>query len=238
MDRMSGVSGAAPLFHSIMRELGSGGSFDRPASLRSARICPASGHRPGAHCPAPQREWFLPGTVPSDTCSVHRLVALNTRTGRRATQSTDPTVVDSTLYTVYPDRYHDWMRSNDVPLPPPAPHTASARQVRTPSVADRLRIQYPADDARFYVDPVLRRNYQKISLRGTVPDGVHDVHWVIDGTRHASGLREVTWQLAPGRHRIQLRGRHNGQVVRSAPVAVRVVAADARSHTTARRRSP
>ena len=233
MDRMSGVSGAAPLFHSIMRELGSGGSFDRPSSLRSARICPASGHRPGAHCPAPQREWFLPGTVPSDTCTVHRVVAVDTRTGRRAAPGTDPAIVDSTLYTVYSDRYHAWMRANDVPLPPPAPSASS-----TAPVADRLRIQYPADEARFYVDPVLRREYQTISLRGAVPDAVRDVHWVIDGTRHASGLRDASWQLSPGRHQIQLRGRHDGQTVHSAPVDVRVVTANARSHTTARRRSP
>ncbi len=238
MDRMSGVSGAAPLFHSIMREVGSGGSFTRPSTLRSARICPASGKRPGTHCPAPQREWFLPGTVPSDTCTVHRLVAIDSRTGHRATSDTDPAWVDSTLYTVHPKRYHDWMQRHDVPLPPPAVHSASAPRPQPASIADRLRIQYPADGARFYVDPVLRRTYQKISLRGSAPDALRDVHWVIDGRRHASRVRDVTWRLAPGHHRIQLRGRHDGQIVRSAPVDVRVVATNARSHTAGRRRSP
>ena len=237
MDRMSGVSGAAPLFHSIMREVGSGGAFDRPGSLRAARICPASGTRPGAHCPAPTREWFLPGTAPSDTCTVHRLVALNTRTGRRATPETNPAIVDSTLYTVYPARYHDWMRRHDVPLPPASPVGSSQPPAETTALSARLRIQSPADDARFYVDPVLRRPYQKISLRGTAPDALRDVHWTIDGTRHASGLRDVTWQLVPGRHRIQLRGRHDGQIVRSAPVDVRVVATS-RNQSSPRRRSP
>jgi len=94
-----------------------------------------------------------------------------------------------------------------------------------PRVTDRLRIRDPADEALFYVDPVLRDRYQKLTLKGTAPDAFRDVHWVVDGTRHASGAGWATWQLRPGRHRIELRARHEGQAVRSPAVQIRVVAA-------------
>ena len=222
MDRMSGVMGAAPLFHSIMREVGSGGAFDRPDVLQSARICPASGRRPGAHCPAPRRESFLPGTVPTDTCTVHRVVAVDTRTGRRAAPTATPAHVVEKRFTVYPERYHDWMREHDVPRPPPA---RSGTRAAAASTA-RPRIQYPADNATFYVDPVLRRQYQTIRLRGTVPDGVTDAHWVVDGTRHAPADAPAWWTLTPGTHRLVLRGRRDGRPVDSAPVRLRVVATE------------
>ncbi|WP_262922309.1 penicillin-binding transpeptidase domain-containing protein [Salinibacter ruber] len=228
MDRMSGIAGAAPLFHSIMRTLGSGGDFERPPGLTPARVCPASGKRPGAHCPAPHREFFLSGTVPTDTCTVHRVVAIDQRTGRRAAPGTASRHVQQKRYAVYPERYHAWMREHDLPLPPTAPRTASPTPTAAAGslqVTDRLRIRDPADGALFYVDPVLRDRYQRLSLKGMAPDAFRDVHWVVDGTRHASGAGRAMWQLRPGTHRIELRAWHEGQAVRSPAVQIRVVAA-------------
>lgn len=229
MNRMSGVAGAAPLFHSIMRTLGSGGDFERPPGLKSARVCPASGKRPGAACPAPHRELFLPDTVPTDTCTVHRYVTIDRRTGRRAASDTDPRHMTQKRFAVYPERYRDWMREHDVPLPPKRGTHAASRSPTAAEgrrhVSDRIRVRYPADEALFYVDPVLRADYQNLSLRGTTPDNFRDVHWVVDGERHASGEGRATWQLQPGHHRIELRARHDGQVLRSRPVQIRVVAA-------------
>lgn len=228
MDRMSGVAGAAPLFHSIMRTLGSGGEFDRPSAVKSAMVCPASGKRPGTLCPAPQRELFLRGTIPADTCNVHRMIAIDRRTGDRASSGTDLRYVTDKVYTVYPERYHRWMREHDIPLPPPRRHVAQdipTSSVDTTRVSDRLRIRYPADEALFYLDPVLRSEYQKISLRGTAPDAFGTVRWFVDGEWLASGVEEVTWQLTPGRHEIELRARDKGQMVRSRAVRVRVVGA-------------
>ena len=231
MDRMSGVAGAAPLFHSILRALGSGGSFEQPPGLTSATVCPASGKRPGAHCPAPHRERFLPGTVPTDTCTVHRVVAIDERTGDRAAPGTDPQHVTRKTYAVYPERYHAWMREHDIPLPPRSTHQASHELPTAAAgslhVTDRLRIRYPADEALFYVDPVLRDRYQQLSLNGTAPDAFQDVHWIVDGERHASGAGHASWRLRPGAHRIELRARHDGQVMRSRAVEIQVVAASA-----------
>jgi penicillin-binding protein 1C len=76
MQRVSGITGAGPLFSRVMRRAMAG---VRPASLvdrtrfERVRICPLSGHRSGDSCPGSYEEVFLPGTAPTEPCAMHRL---------------------------------------------------------------------------------------------------------------------------------------------------------------------
>ena len=224
---VSGVSGAGPIFQSIMQALGSGGDFERPAGLDTATICPTSGQRPGAHCPAPRPELFLAGTVPADTCAVHRRVRIDTRSGLRAAAETPERFVQERLFTVHPERFHPWMREHNRPLPPQGAHAATTARAAADADAlltDRLQIQYPDDGTTYRLDPVLRAGHQQIHLRGTAAAGLRDVHWTVDSTRLAADYRTATWRLQPGMHTLVLRAvRPDGQPVHSRPVRIRVV---------------
>jgi penicillin-binding protein 1C len=76
MQRVSGITGAGPLFARVMRRAMSG---LRPAPLvdrgrfERVRICPLSGHRAGDACPGSYEEVFLPGTAPAEPCAIHRI---------------------------------------------------------------------------------------------------------------------------------------------------------------------
>jgi penicillin-binding protein 1C len=76
MQRVSGITGAGPLFSRVMRRAMSG---VRPAPLvdrarfERVRICPLSGHRAGEACPGSYEEVFLPGTAPTEPCAMHWL---------------------------------------------------------------------------------------------------------------------------------------------------------------------
>jgi len=76
MQRVSGITGAGPLFSRVMRRAMAG---VRPAPLvdrarfERVRICPLSGHRAGEACPGSYEEVFLPGTAPTQPCAMHRL---------------------------------------------------------------------------------------------------------------------------------------------------------------------
>ena len=76
MQRVSGITGAGPLFARVMRRAMTG---LRPAPLvdrgrfEHLRICPLSGHRAGEVCPGSYEEVFLPGTAPEKDCEMHRL---------------------------------------------------------------------------------------------------------------------------------------------------------------------
>ncbi len=222
---VSGVSGAGPIFNAIMREIGSGGAFERPPGIDTATLCPASGQRPSAHCPAPRREVFLTGTAPTDTCTVHRRVRIDTRSGLRASAKTPEQFVHAKLFTVHPERFHPWMHEHNMPLPPEAPHTAVTRPASDTEavITDRLQIQYPDDGTTYRLDPVLRTDHQQIHLRGTAAAMLHDVHWTVDGTRLDSDYRDARWRLRPGTHTLMLRAlRPGGQPVQSRPVQIRV----------------
>ena len=76
MQRVSGITGAGPLFARVMRRamagLRSAPLVDR-ARFERVRICPLSGHRAGEACPGSYEEVFLPGTAPAEPCAMHRL---------------------------------------------------------------------------------------------------------------------------------------------------------------------
>jgi len=209
MRRVSGITGAGPLYRSIMMHLGPGGTFPSPevAGLEAADVCPASGHRPGTHCPASRREWFMPDTAPHDTCRVHRVVPIDTRSGLLSDGATPSRHVEQRRYTVHPEIYHPWMRDHGLPLPPRMTHadatapTAGAAWQAT----DRLQVHVPTATAQFYIDPVLRDAFQQLHLRGTAPDHWHDVHWTVDRERLPGDFREARWPLSTGAHRISLR---------------------------------
>ncbi len=218
---VSGVSGAGPILHTLLRTLGSGGDFARPAGIVEAVVCPQSGLRPGAYCPSRSREVFLAGTVPTDTCAVHRRVALDRRSGLLADADTPPDAVDDRLFTVYAPAYHDWMRAHGLPFPPSVSRAEVEAADGALVYSDRLRVQYPASGTVFHLDPVLRADFQRVTLRGAADADVLDLGWWIDGERLSGDPGAASWALAPGRHRIELRGiGPDGRRLRSRPADV------------------
>ncbi|HET9034784.1 MAG TPA: penicillin-binding protein 1C, partial [Myxococcaceae bacterium] len=76
MQRVSGITGAGPLFARVMRRAMAGirqmPLVDR-ARFEHVRICPLSGHRATEACPGSYEEVFLPGSAPAEPCAMHRL---------------------------------------------------------------------------------------------------------------------------------------------------------------------
>jgi penicillin-binding protein 1C len=75
MHKVSGISGAGPIFAHLML-LAMRGQPQSPLVDRGrfehVRVCALSGQRAGAHCPSAVEEVFLPGTAPQEDCHMHR----------------------------------------------------------------------------------------------------------------------------------------------------------------------
>ncbi len=221
---VSGVTGAGSLLKAIFLTLGPGGDFEHPPGLVEVEVCPHSGRLPSHACPARKKELFLAETVPSDTCVVHQLIGIDRRTGLRASADTPPDVVEQTLFTVYPPLFHPWMRANRLPFPPSAVQPLPVFSRMPPSSSDRLLIQYPENGMTFQLDPVLRAPYQRIHLRGSTDERLHDAAWWIDGERLTDDFHAATWQLRPGRHTITLRAvTPDGEPLISRPAEIMVL---------------
>ena len=212
MQKVSGVSGAGPLFKSIMLYLGESGTFNQPRALVESAICPLSGNIPSAVCPLKRNESFLPGTSPHDTCTVHKEVLIDIRTDLLATKETPPSFTKATMFTVLPDVYHPWMRQKGMRLPPTEFSTQIDKKASVENEAlgstveeTNLTIAYPVSGMIFQLDPILKERYQKIRLEGIIPEGMTTASWWINGELWASKTATSLWPLQKGDHTIELR---------------------------------
>ncbi|MFO8007315.1 MAG: penicillin-binding transpeptidase domain-containing protein, partial [Candidatus Brocadiia bacterium] len=230
MQEVSGVTGAGPIFHDVIRLVGAGGAFPDAGSLTTAEVCTESGLRPGAFCRASRAEVFQQGTAPTDTCTVHQQIAVDTRRGTRATPATPAAFVENRRYTVHPPEFHGWMRREGLLLPPPHAATAPAGrmvQANAPTEEGPLVITHPAPGAQYILDPTLRPAYQRLHFEGHAPEGWSARSWIVNGEPIAG-----PWPLEVGRHEITLSARDpDGHRHTSAPRVIRVLALEDRPST-------
>lgn len=228
MQRVSGVTGAGPLFKAIMLRLEGSGDFDKPQTLESHEICPLSGNRPSSTCPSRRNELFLPGTAPSDTCSVHQHAIIDRRTNLLADADTPEADQKDVIFTVFPEIFHPWMREHNIPFPPTFSVATFPESDAAAVYSEDLQILYPVTGMQFQMDPVLRRPYQQINLQGSAHAGLIQPKWIVNNQVISSSLSGATWSLEPGEHIIELQARTlDGAAVKSLPVKVSVVDAPA-----------
>ncbi len=175
MQGVSGVSGAGPLLQravlATVRRYPPGRLPD-PSSIGAiqADICPLSGRRPGAYCPR-VAEWFVPGSVPADTCRWHRA----------------DRIVLPAEYTEWTDRYHT------------DPAWDAARVAHVTATADapaRFRIVAPMDGDRYTVPPGVDPRFATLALRVIGTGAGSTTRWYVDGVR----LSAPRWRLQEGVH--------------------------------------
>ena len=125
-------------------------------------------------------------------------------------------------YEVFPVEYSSWAASEGVPAPPPGARRVS-HDTKGKQHGDRLSIVSPNPGDYFKIDPVLRREYQVITIAGFVPRGISDVRLRVNATDELPfDNAGVQWQLQKGVYRFQLCGIAENKMVFSAPVVINV----------------
>ena len=121
MKDVTGLSGAAPIWHDLMLYYLQDKpveTWERPRGLETAQVDAVSGLLPSEHTPSTVTELFLEGTVPTQRDNVHQVFRINRENGKLATVYTPPEKVEERVYEVYPPVAADWVRENGIPLPP------------------------------------------------------------------------------------------------------------------------
>jgi membrane carboxypeptidase/penicillin-binding protein PbpC len=187
MREVSGISGAAPIWHDFMEVALKGRpahAFRRPAGLVEVEVCALSGLLPGPDCPHRIRELFLEGTEPVQICAEHQFLAENQSSrmadGRHAgTQSPD---------TKFAIRSALGSSSDAGPRPDPL-----------------LAMDSPDEGATYRLDPSLPRDAQRILVSAHPARGLSfaEITLLVDGrplTRLVSAPYRALWRLEPGVH--------------------------------------
>lgn len=163
--RLTGASGAGPLFTDVMRAamaaLPSRAPLVEPALVEEVEVCPLSGHRPGHACPERVTRRFAKGRAPDQACAAHQHAAPRPappgEPAWRCAADGDAAIV------VLPDAYARWLA--DRPLGAPG---ADARGLpwfaasRVPGCAardgqpPRIVVRAPRDGAVLLADRASR----------------------------------------------------------------------------------
>jgi len=182
MRGVSGVSGAAPLAQRIALVTArryAPGTLIAPGAVGAvaATVCRLSGLRANPSCPG-VTEWFLPGTLPSQSCDWHRPLGLE-----------------------LPIEYAEWIATAGATSAqsPAGPATAVIDIAAARPAAGNFHIISPRDGDRYRVPPGTDPRYATIALRAAGGAPGEPVRWYVNG----APLRGSRWEITPGSHVIR-----------------------------------
>lgn len=204
MQGVDGLTGAAPIWHDILRALHKGhppAPFPRPAGLRRLEVCTLSGKRPTPRCPQRHLAWFIVGTEPRATDTTYRLLEVDTRTGALAAPDTPAAYRTQVVALDLPPQGWAWARAQGWPLVQdfaPAPTAAKEES------ASLVVLRSPPDGSVYRLSPDLPAQAQQIPVEAetSLAQGTLRL-WADDRllAECSAPTCRAWWTLTPGAHR-------------------------------------
>lgn len=210
MRDVTGLTGAAPIWHEFMRSALAGlpeQGFPRPEGLVQVEICSLSGMLPADSCPLRRWEWFISGTQPTQYDTYYKEVVVDEATGRIATSATPPERLGHKIVLNLPSQAQPWARAQGLTLLSDLqdPYSAVGGSHFGPSSGASIFISSPAQNSVYRLAPGYLPDAQQLHLEALGEAGLHDVHLWIDGTLVASYNEppfEAWWPLSSGSHQV------------------------------------
>jgi 1A family penicillin-binding protein len=223
MEHVSGVTGAAPIWHDVMESLHKGRpvhEFVEPPGMVRVEVCadsgllPQSGGGAGARgseggrqpvrCSHTITELFIAGTEPTRADDWHWVYTLDARNGLLAGPGCASEATVQARYTLYPAEAQDWVLWRGIPQPPqtysplcPGEEAGGRRQeAGGASVGPwALVMTSPDQGGRYRLSPEIPASAQQLFVAVRPVDGValHQVTLFVDG-RALATLTEPPYQ--------------------------------------------
>jgi penicillin-binding protein 1C len=176
MMKVSGISGAGPIFANIMYSLYQHKSwpekYDSPEGLVKLMICPLSGRKPSKYCPSRLEEFIPQRDLPeyqTSECTMHLNIGEETK-------------------TVVPAEFHPWADQLGI------------ETVNRATGQPAVEIVHPKNKAVYYRLTNLKPEFQSIRFQANCyPDSV-TLQWFLNDNflRNTSGEHEFLWPVIPG----------------------------------------
>ncbi len=216
MKDVTGLTGAAPIWHEIIRKILEGKTrreFERPEGLIQLEVCALSGLLPTEYCDHTRMEWFITGTEPSDPDNIYKQVTIDTLTGALADDSTPPLRQGTRIVLDLPITALPWARSQGLPLLADIPGAGED------TTQPQITLVSPREGTTYRVDPSFDPSAQKILIEVVAGVGIEEITIWVDGVPLATLTDppyQEWWQLIPGEHRFWATAKLvNGETVTS-----------------------
>jgi penicillin-binding protein 1C len=223
MQEVTGLTGAAPIWHETIRKVLEGKpkqDFARPEGLIQVEVCALSGLLPTPFCEHTRAEWFIIGTEPTQPDNIYRQVTIDALTGLLANESTSAERRKTIIVLDLPITAQPWARSQGLPLLADIPQASEA--IAQPQIA----LISPRPNTTYRLDPAFDPSAQKILIEAVAGAGITQVTIWVDGvplTNLDASPYQAWWQLSLGEHRFWATGvAGNGEVVTSGVVSITV----------------
>lgn len=121
MEKVSGITGAAPLWHAIMRYASRNSppiGWEQPPNIVRRQVCYPSGLLVTSTCQKVVSDIFVKGTEPNRPDNVWRVFQVNRESGKLATIYTPPDLIENRVYLSLPVEANDWLAASSIPQPP------------------------------------------------------------------------------------------------------------------------
>ncbi|MDO8690208.1 MAG: transglycosylase domain-containing protein, partial [Dehalococcoidia bacterium] len=230
MRDVSGISGAAPLWHDFMEEAlktTPARGFSRPPGLVREEICEPTGLKPGPWCPERRLELFIAGTEPASIETYYRPAPACLPSGQSGPEGCPPGSTVEKVFTFVPEEAMAWASAAGLPLPQRAAYQAAPPGGDPVSLWVRLVSPGPGEVLALSREIPLESQQLVLEALAGGPTPVAQVELYDNGSL-VETLRQAPyrtwWGLTPGEHSFRAVA-YDGQGHRSesAPASVTVL---------------
>ncbi len=211
MLNVSGISGAAPIWHHVMDEALKGRpelAFAAPPDWTGVTICADSGLLPSELCPHLRRESFPSGRQPTAVCNMHLMVHVNAETGTLADGSTPVEKRRLELGWVLPETASQWIEQQNRRASGPLYLIETEASDAIGTAVPHITLTEPENGAVYRISTGLPADSQRIAVRAMLHNlpARTQVRIYIDGEEireFDEGPYEYYWTLQAGGHQFQ-----------------------------------
>lgn len=202
-----GRQAAAPLFFTIVDALKSQDEEFRQflgpglaeLNIIKTEVCSVSGKLPGPACSRKVSTWFIPGKSPIETCDIHRVIYIDTKTGLRACRAGAPGT-RAAVYEFWPSDMLEIFRQAGIPRRIPPPYAPECRIEETAAKGIAPQITSPQWGVTYNIrSHSLTR--ERIPLTAVTDADARTVYWFVnerfEGTSPSG--EPLFWRPSPGR---------------------------------------
>ncbi len=121
MNNVTGASGAAPIWKSVMQRYHLGQParwYQRPPNVVTETICQPSGLLPSDDCQRQRQELFIAGTEPKVADNLWQPFEIDRRNGLLARTSTPEEERETQVFLILPPEAEDWVKRSGIEQPP------------------------------------------------------------------------------------------------------------------------
>lgn len=219
MQGVSGISGAAPVWHTVMLAAHAGReprSFERPEGIVELAVCADSGLLPSATCPTTRLERFASGTAPTQVDTTHVAIKIDRTLGCRAPDDYPSERTVTRIFSILPAEAASWAKDSKVPRPPaelcnPLTNATASSQAQPEQEALPLVVlkqpafglSSPGSGATFRISAGIPLERQQIVFEAFSAEADGRLTIYVDGVAIGSFIDapyRSFWQLQPGQH--------------------------------------